>query len=366
MFVRRVLGVLPLCFALTPVFAAELKLRPPPKPFDSYTPPAAPDYADQASWVVWPGRASAADQIPAGIDGAIAKDPKADVFFVHPTTFLTNSSWNAKFDEGDFTGTQLEQGVLRYQTSVFNGCCRMFAPRYRQATLSAFLNPGDNANKAFDLAYSDVLRAFDYYIERENSGRPFILASHSQGSLHATRLLQDRILARPELRKRLVAAYIVGASLPETIEYTGLPVCGSARETGCIIDWNSATGLTVLALGRRQMITYNDGKYQLVGDKRWLCVNPLSWDRTTISPASENKGALAIVEHGEPLPHVASGITGARCERGRLIIKIPLAKRIGFKDPLTIVGSYHNQDYSLFYGSIRQNAIERVNAFVGR
>ena len=38
----------------------------------------------------------------------------------------------------------------------------------------------------------------------------------------------------------------------------------------------------------------------------------------------------------------------------------------GFKDLLTFFGSYHNQDYSLFYGCIRQNAIDRVNAFAGK
>ena len=90
--------------------------------------------------------------------------------------------------------------------------------------------------------------------------------------------------------------------MPETIEYTGLPVSNSATQTGCIVDWNSATGLTVLALGRRQMITYSEGKYQLVGNRTWLCVNPLSWDRNTVSPASANKGALPIVDLGAPLP----------------------------------------------------------------
>ena len=93
---------------------------------------------------------------------------------------------------------------------------------------------------------------------------------------------------------------------------------------------------------------------------------PLSWDRTTVSLASANKASLPIVKQGEPLPPVVSDITGARCERGRLVIKIPLGKRKGFKDPLTVFGSYHNQDYSLFYGSISQNAIDRVEAFAGK
>lgn len=189
--VRSVLAIMLLGFLVAPVFGAELKLRPPPKPFSSYKAPPAPDYANKESWAVWPGRASPADQIPPGIDGTIAKNPKADVFFIHPTTFLANSSWNAKYDEGDFTGTQLDQAVLRYQVSAFNGCCRMYAPRYRQATLSAFLNPGADANKSFDLAYSDVVRAFDYYLANANKGRPFILAES-----------QPRIAARGALAAR--------------------------------------------------------------------------------------------------------------------------------------------------------------------
>jgi Protein of unknown function (DUF3089) len=361
----RGLGLAFLCILLTPVVAAELKLRPPPKPFASYPEPPAPDYSKPESWAVWPGRPSSADIIPSGIDGAIIKDPKVDVFFIHPTTFLDNSAWNAAYDAAGFTGTQLDQGVLRHQVSVFNGCCRIYVPKYRQATLSAFLSPGENANKAFALAYSDVLRAFDDFIAHENNGRPFITASHSQGSLHATRLLQDRILGSPELKKRLIVAYVVGASLPEPAD-VGVPVCETARQTGCLVDWNSTTSHTVLALGSRGMITFYDGKYQLVGKERWLCVNPLSWDRTTVSPPSANKASLPIGKHGEPLPPVVAGITGARCERGRLVVKIPISKRSGFRDPLTVFGSYHNQDYSLFYGSIRQNAMERVEAFLAK
>jgi len=361
-FWRGLAGLVFLCLALFPAVAAELKLRPPSKPFADYPEPPAPTYADLSSWAVWPGNPSSADVIPPGITGTVARAPKADVFFIHPTTFLGNSAWNAQFDAGDFTGNQLDQGVLRNQVSAFNGCCRMYVPRYRQATLSAFLNPSESANKAFDLAYSDVLRAFDYYIAHANKGRPFIIASHSQGSLHATRLLQDRILRNPKLKKRLVAAYVVGASLPETVN-VGIPVCESRRETGCIVDWNTTANHTILALGSQRMISFYDGKYNLVGRERWLCVNPLSWDRTTVSVPSSNKAALPIGKHGEPLPPIVGGLTGARCDRGRLIVHIPAAKRKGFRDPMSVFGSYHNQDYNLFYGSIRQNAIDRVAAF---
>jgi hypothetical protein len=134
MFIRKAFGVVLVCLMLTPVLAAELKLRPPPKSFDSYAAPPAPDYANVASWAVWPGRPSSAEQIPPGIDGGIAKDPKADVFFIHPTTFLDNSAWNTAYDAGGFTGTAARSG-------------RATAPNQRVQRLlphlSAAVSPGD-------------------------------------------------------------------------------------------------------------------------------------------------------------------------------------------------------------------------------
>jgi hypothetical protein len=338
----------------------------PKTPFDAMSPPPQPDYRQPSAWAVWPGVASKADAVPRGARPGRAQQPNVDVFFIHPTTYLGNETWNARFDAEGFTGQQLNETVLGYQTSIFNACCRMFAPRYRQATISAFLRPGGDSFKAYDLAYSDVLRAFDHYIENENQGRPFILASHSQGSLHATRLIQERIIARPALRRRLVVAYVVGASLPETIDYTGLPVCNGRRQTGCLVDWNSTSQLTPLALGRGLMVTWANGKYQAVGLKRWLCVNPLSWDRIAVSPASANLGALPFAGLGEAIPPLRAGLTGARCSRGRLVISIPEDKREGFSDVMTKLGSYHNLDYALFYDSVRRNALQRAEAFSSR
>lgn len=345
-----------------PVAAQLADLSPPKTPFDQMKPPSQPDYAQRSAWAVWPGIRSAADTVPDGATPDRASAAVADVFFVHPTTYLGNEAWNAPFDADGFTGQQLNETVLGYQTSIFNACCRMFAPRYRQTTISAFLRPSADSFKAYDLAYSDVLRAFDYYIAHENGERPFILASHSQGSLHASRLIQERIAPNPSLRRRLVVAYVVGASLPETTD-TGLPVCETATQTGCLVDWNSASSLTPLALGRGLMVTWSDGKYRAVGLKRWLCVNPLSWDSDTSSAASENRGALPFAGLGKPVPALRSGVTGGRCTRGRLVISIPRAKREGFTDALTKLGSYHNLDYALFYDSVRRNAVERVRAF---
>lgn len=344
---------------------AQLDLKPPSRPFEAVAAPPAPDYSDKAAWAVWPGRASQADTVPKGVKGGLAKNPDVDVFFVHPTTFFSSTVWNARFDEPGYTRDQLDINVMRFQTSVFNGCCRIYAPRYRQATLGSFLKPGASSNAAFDLAYSDVVRAFDYYMQNENRGRPFIIASHSQGSLHATRLLQERVTGK-DAAKRLVAAYVIGASMPEDFGEKGLPVCRTPRQTGCIVNWNSNSSFTPLALGRRIMVTWENGDYRLVGADRWMCVNPITWTRGGAAPAAANLGSLPGVKPDEPLPAISLGVTGARCGRGRLIVSLPRNKRKGFTDPLTKLGSYHNHDYGLFYVNIRQNAIERANAFLGK
>ena len=176
--------------------------------FDAAKAPPAPDYAKQSSWGALPGMKDASDVAPAGstmIDPARAP---ADVFFINPTSYFSGRHWNADAADAD-TNAKTDKGSLRNQASVFNGCCAVYAPRYRQMTFGGFIAPSKDSAAAMDLAYSDVKRAFEYYLAHDNHGRPFIIASHSQGSRHAKILVQEMIDGTP-LMKQFVAAYIVG------------------------------------------------------------------------------------------------------------------------------------------------------------
>jgi hypothetical protein len=288
----------------------------------------------------------------------------ADVFFIHPTTYLATAISNARYDEPGATRTRLEQGVLRFQASAFNGCCRIYAPRYRQAALGSFLKAKDAAATAaaYELAYRDVERAFDYYISQENHGRPFLLASHSQGSLHAMRLLQERIAGRA-LQKQLIAAYIVGYALPSDIARAGVPVCGTAPATGCLVDWNSTAAGTNEETRRTSRLIWLDGHYQPFATRQPVCVNPLNWVPDSAAPAALNLGALPGVPPGQPLRAPVPQLTGARCDGGLLTISLPWSERGGFTNLLTAFGSYHVFDYNLFYLNIRANAVERLAAY---
>src|SRR5947209_114553 len=138
----------------------------------------APDYASNAAWAALPGA-----------DDDANSSRSANVFFLHPTTYLSPESWNAPFDNpGRGVGGGGVDTTLRYQASAFAKCCQIFAPRYRQATVFAFLDTAGDGVKAIDLAYQDIDRAFDAFLVR-NAGKPFIVAGHSQGSIHLLRLV---------------------------------------------------------------------------------------------------------------------------------------------------------------------------------
>ncbi|HLI65066.1 MAG TPA: DUF3089 domain-containing protein [Caulobacteraceae bacterium] len=337
--------------------------RGPAQPFSEAAAPPAPDYANPNAWAAWPGRPSNADAAPDGVARIDPARAKVDVFFIHPTTYLASEKWNAAYDEAGRATTGVDNGVLANQASAFNGCCRIYAPRYRQAALAAFTQSAADREPAIDLAYQDVARAFEFYIAHENKGRPFIIASHSQGSLHALRLLQQKIVGTP-LARRLVAAYVIGGFTPVEIERAGLPICRSATQTRCIITWNSVTERGIAARRRDTALMWLDGRYQAPAGHDIVCVNPLTWQADAAAPASANLGALSIARPGEG--KLVPGLTGAACNQGMLVVDVPASERLRFIDPLSIVGIYHDLDYNLYYLNIRKNAAERVDAFLSR
>jgi hypothetical protein len=336
-------------------------------PFKHFDPSDAlptPDYTEDESWAALPGEPSAAAQVPVGIDG---KNEEAtagfDVFFIPPTTFFGRRAWNAHFAEGGVTKRLLEDGVLRYQASVFNGCCRVFAPRYRQATLYAFMGKGADENAALDLAYQDVLRAFNEFLAQRNAGRPFILAGHSQGSLHGMRLLQDHIAGTP-LADRMVAAYLIGFSIPIDMALPGgIGPCRGPTETRCYISWNSVAPNADARIWRQTSTIWLDHRYQLIGGRKITCVNPLSWQLDGTAPAAANLGSLAFARGGSPMPPRLHA-TGAACVDGVLDVTPPMDDP-GFTYGVR-GGIYHIHDYNLFYLNLRANLAARTAAFAIR
>lgn len=335
--------------------------RSPDKPFAQTNAPRAPDYAQAEAWFAFPGGNGLERSVPTGFTAIAENEAPADVFFVHPTMYLKNDVWNAPFDvEGAYNSP-----VLLAQLSAFNGCCLLFAPHYRQASLAG-LRDGD----AVALAYADVARAFRYYVERYNRGRPFIIASHSQGTGHAVRLLQEAIIGTP-LQERLVAAYTIGAYAPSSFAALGLPTCGDARQTGCVVSWNaSQQGRTAASMLTKEVDFWWQGN-RIKSSAPAICVNPLTWDEDGSASASSNKGSLSFPEAPFPAKPAPLGalhphLTGAQCS-GDGLLQVDISWRSPFRDGLSwLFGSYHRNDYGLFYANVRANAIERVASWRAR
>jgi hypothetical protein len=238
-----------------------------------------------------------------------------------------------------------DRTAVRNQASLFYDVGRLYAPRYRQATLYSFFAPQDpNTQLALDLAYTDVKAAFQYYLAHYNRGRPFIVASHSQGTTHARRLLHELVDNNPQLRKQLIAAYLVGGQVTPH-EYPHLPTLRDSIQVGGIIAWNTALRGT------------NYGPYH-----RLLVTNPLTWtlDSATV-PASLNRGGVSLRFRGiDPHP------TGAQIHQGLLWVDdphLPGYRRLRVPGLKELSASYHIVDYNLFYLNVRENAHARVRAW---
>jgi hypothetical protein len=343
-FAYRIWGVQLLRMAMVPTVEVA-QLSPPPS------------YAPAAMWIARPDKpGNPALWTPAG--QAPAANPPAAVFFIHPTSFLDRNRWNAPIDDADANGRA--ELFLRGQASAFNGVGAIWAPRYRQATFGAFLTGKAAAQKAIDFAYRDVLAAFDEFL-KEAGDRPIILAGHSQGALHLTRLLMDRVAGTP-LAKRIVAAYVIGwpVSISADLPRLGLPACSTADQSGCILSWQSFSEPADPSL----ITDTYDASTGLNGQPRagtpMLCTNPLTGKPGDTAPASANLGAL-IQSKDLKSAQLVPGIVPARCDpRGFLLIG-GSPPDLG---PYVLPGNnYHVFDYSLFWANIRRDAERRLAVF---
>lgn len=317
----------------------------------------APDYADDTSWLAKPGLPNdPSSWLPVGV-GRVPSARKAAVFYVHPTTYLARDKWNAAFDEGGETAFR-DKLFVQSQASAFADVGPIWAPRYRQAAFGAFLLKSDDAHRALDLAYHDVLAAFDVFLAAQPSGSPIILAGHSQGALHLSRLLVDR---RQQLAGRLVAAYVVGWPLSASADLpaTGLRSCDSPAATDCVLSWLS---FTVPANGSLVLDNWvgtsgSAGKVRAQSDL--VCVNPLTGTRNGVAPPGANLGTLVPTADFASATLLPSSV-GASCSEGLLEID----GAIPALGPYVLPGNnYHVYDYALFWGSIRADAARRVAAW---
>ena len=304
------------------------------------------DYGRSEYWAALPDKKDPSDSIPIPLRTLVVPDTAVDVFFLHPTTLVDarDNRDNADIDDAELNA-RTDNTTILFQASAFNEC-RLYAPRYRQAHLRTyFMTDTAQARAAFDLAYADIRAAFQFYLDHYNHGRPIIIASHSQGTTHAERLLKEFFEGQP-LAGKLVAAYIIGMPIPRDY-FSVLQPCADSTATGCLIGWR----------------TFKSG-YEpdyLPDEKKkggsWV-VNPLTWTLTEEpAPRSLNKGAIL-----RAFNRLVPEVTDARIHDGVLWVHRP-----HFRGSFLLrMKNYHIGDINLFYLNIRENVRTRVRSYLAK
>ncbi len=328
---------------------------------------AANAYQDPAMWFSRPGigvddpaRWQPALRQAEGTRPAIPDErPGAfAVFFIHPTSYLDRSNWNASLDHAE--SQRIARIYVRGMASPFNQASEIWAPRYRQATFGAFLTDAPEGQRAIDAGYRDVRQAFAYFLSSIDPDMPIVLAGHSQGALHLLRLLSEEVAAS-EVAPRVAAVYAVGwpISIEHDLPALGLPACAAAAQAGCVMSWSS---FAEPADPSRLLETYSESRAPngaSRGNSPILCTNPLTGVVGGSADATANLGTLipdAQYTTGELVP----GAVPARCdERGLLLIGDP--PEVG--DAVLPGNNYHVYDIPLFWRNLQRDVAKRVEAW---
>lgn len=320
------------------------------------------DYGNAANWVCRSGPGlSCGDDLSATVlppNGSAtleifraAKAPQADCFYVYPTVSTT-----AALNAAPMV-TDAERRAVRQQAERFTSICRLFAPFYRQITVTSMLpgfpKPTEAQYKAAsDLANRDILAAWDEYMSNDNHGRPFILIGHSQGASLVIQLLKERIDGRPTARN-LVSAVIpgIGVVVPKGKSVGGtfrnIPPCRAETQTGCVIAFNTVRADRALP---PEMKAPSDGT-------EMVCTNPaslpggsgflkpyLSSAGETIIPAlTSAQHAWTTTNTAIPSPFVAlPGLYTAECREDQhgALLAIKLHKSPGDRRTGAITGDW--------------------------
>jgi hypothetical protein len=293
-----------------------------------------------------------------------------DVFYVYPTEYFAGPTRPPIGEINDAGMVAGAKSAFQKQATAFASVGNIYAPYYRQA--DAFYTLG---LKSIDDVYdfvggtpaTDVIAAFDYYIKKYNNNRPFILASHSQGSTVVALLLQNYMRANPDVYKRMIAAYAIGWSF--TPEYfarnTHLKFAQGPDDTGVVISYNTQGP----GFKGRNPIVFPGA----------MAINPITWTTAGgLATVNQSSGSLLLDAAGNVIlpPQLQTRFADAQVTRinpitsaidpssetSVLICSSADPTKLGTVPGLP-EGFYHNYDYPFYYYDIAKNAQNRVSKF---
>lgn len=297
----------------------------------------APDYSDKNNWMKLP---------------EATKD--VDCFYVYPTEYNDASEGASTFADINDTNMRTTAGrTYLVQGTAFEEVANVFAPYYRQVNMQALISLSITERNAAlsSIPKTDILAAIDYYFKNLNGGRPFILASHSQGSIMQSFVLAEYMKAHPEYLKRMIAAYVIGYSITKDYLKVNphLKFAEGSDDTGVIISYN-----TEAAGNENNIVVLPDA----------ISINPINWKRDdTYASAEENLGGYLFnyeTKKLEIVPHAADAQIDLK--RGVVITTTKVVEPVSGLTAFG-TGSYHENDYDLYYNNIKANVAKRVAAY---
>lgn len=221
-------------------------------PASAFAQTAAPDYEQDAAWLCRPGRADPCatnqDVTVIRADGKRkierfrpAAAPTFDCFYVYPTVSLDQTP------NSDMTAGPEEQQVAAAQAARFTSKCRVFAPLYRQVTLTALraAMTGQPMTADAAMALADVTAAWNDYRQRDNGGRGVVLIGHSQGARLLKQLIASSIETDRSVSRSIVSAMLIGTNVavPPGADVGGdfktMKLCKDANQYGCVVSYVS-------------------------------------------------------------------------------------------------------------------------------
>ena len=291
--------------------------------------PVAPDYNEASQWYI------------------SDRQSEADVFYIISTETgdytLSGVEYHHADTYNDSLRAPLYSEMLGVDTLV-SGRLNYYSPYYRQCSLQSFAT--DSLMDArFPVSIEDVRRAFKYYLNHYNQGRPFILAGYSQGAMIMLQLLKEMDEAT---FRRMIAAYAIGVTISQDDLDSSSHIIPATRadDTGVTICYNSVRDARN-AIAR-------------IGENNVVAINPANW-RTDATP---------VTFMTEPTPLLPVD----QQQKDTLTIHLDQASHLLFVEGYTATdymmplfgmeGNYHTREIWLYRDQLRENMALRAAAFL--
>lgn len=289
----------------------------------------SPDYSDLANWAYY-------------ADG----EGKVDVFFIAPTVDMGRDG-NLNMSLGDEKTKANFLGAVNMEKGIYDDEATFYAPYYRQLTFPLYEKRIAGEGESYKIAYSDVRSSFLKFLS-ESEDRPFVLAGFSQGAQIGLDLMKE-LFADENIRKRFVAAYLIGWRILEE-DLEGRPYLKMAEgddDLGVIISFEAEDPDVIDSI-------------IVPGGVKTLGINPLGWTRDcSVASRNLNNGACFTNYDGEIIREI-DDFSGAYLDPERGTLKVLDVDPKDWSNSLFPDGVYHLYDYQFFYRNLEKNVQERI------